>query len=73
MRGKVSSVAPSKPPPKPPSAVVNDSLDNAFDRGQKDANQAPPNPSTQAAPKGDSQVAPQIAPGAQQQQQIQKK
>ena len=71
VRGKVSSVAPSKPPPKPPSAVVNDSLDNAFDRGQKDANQAPPNLSTQAAPKGDSQVAPQIAPGAQQQQQQQ--
>jgi hypothetical protein len=86
--GKISSMVPSKPSKKSPPAVVNDSLDNVFDSGQKDASQAAPNQPAPAkpiakrspnvgnaptqAPQGDSQVAPQVAPQPQQQQ-IQKK
>ena len=82
--GKVSSDPPSKPSKKAPSSVVNDSLDNVFDSGQKDGSQAPPNQPAPAkpiskrapnldnaptqAPEGDAQVAPQP-----QRQQIQKK
>ena len=71
--GKVSSMVPSKPSKQPPSAVVDDTLGNVFDSGQKDANQAPPNQPAPQATKGDAQVAPQVTQEPQQQRQIPQK